>query len=169
MTRKMTRAKQCERLGEFLLTGRKIPKPMRIKPVKKSNQRETGKGGVCDDCMKYLKSLELYYPCKVERINTGAGYSRDGRFMQYGKSGRADIYFTLSGRIYYIECKSGSGGYLSAEQIKFKINTVAAGATFWVVCSKSELKNSLTDILATTPKLPGTFDPDNDPELQEAK
>lgn len=97
---------------------------------------------------------------------TGAGMSPVGRILRYGTKGRADIYFVLGGKIFYIETKGGSGGYLSTYQMQFKNAVEAAGAIYLTVCSKAELKEKMQPFLDMCPKLPGVADFDNDPELK---
>lgn len=160
-----TKREQFARYHDFI-RGTQTASPQRIRPQVKTNQRETGSKGVKSDCLKYLKSLSLYYYSRAENMATGAGYTENGLFVHFGRKGRSDIYFTLDGRIFYIECKSGSGGYLSSEQVLFRGEAQDAGAVYLVVCSVNELKAALAPYLDKAKKKPGVADFENDPELQ---
>ena len=166
VSRKISRKLEYDRLAAHI-TGRfPVAKKEYVKPAVHSKQKEIGSGGVCAECLRWLKSLELWYPCTAERMATGVGLSPVGRMLRYGTKGRSDIYFVLNGRMFYLETKAGSGGYLSQYQIAFKNAVQSAGAVYWAGCSVDELKEFMQPYLELCPKKPGVADFSRDPELQ---
>lgn len=160
-----SRKNEYERLAAHI-TGRNLVQKQYVKPAVRSSQKEIGRNGVCAECLRWLKSLDLIYPIVSERMATGAGLSPIGRMLRYGTKGRADIYTVLNSRMLYIETKAGSGGYLSTYQVQFKNAVEAAGAVYLTVCSKDELKEKMQPYLDACPKKAGVADFDNDPEFK---
>ena len=121
-----------------------IKKSLHTRPVVKTGKKECE---VLKECTAYLKSLQCYR-VTVQRNNTGFGDLRGtGNSYQYGIKHAGDLICSIDGKYVEIECKHGSGGTWSKEQIEHAEKIRSHGGLYFIVHSKDELAEAIKPYL----------------------
>ncbi len=155
--KKQTKKEKHKQLGDFLTRNPRnpnTPKPVthRVKPVEKSTSKEAE---VLSNVISLLKRLNVFYI----RRSVGLFFTAWGQHVSVGCAGEGDIETFLPNGIYcYLECKSGKGGVLSVDQIRFKEKIERLGGKYFSVCSAKEAYDYLMPYLPTDPLFEGCYD-----------
>lgn len=143
---KLRKAEQYQKFHAFI-TGKDDYKPQRVRPAVKSNQKESEVLNEISEWLDGLKKYEAYKDSKVERLLPGEYYTKWGGTVRISENGASDLLFMLNSKEYRIECKSGNGGKLSKDQIKYREQCKNRGVPYLVFCSLDECKSYFDPIL----------------------
>lgn len=107
--------------------------------MSKYGQRRTLERHTQKACLDLLAAEGIWF----RRHNTGA-VKAGTRFFRFGKVGDGDVFFTIGGRLHWLELKSDSGKQ-TAEQKLFQSEVEAQGHIYLLIRDVDELRNWLTE------------------------
>lgn len=151
-TKKQTKKEKYQQLSGFYTQTGSGKKTERIRPVEKNTSKEAE---VLKSVISLLKRLNLFYI----RRSVGTFFTAWGQHVSVGCAGEGDVEVFLPNGIYcYLECKSGKGGILSNDQLKFKDKIERLGGKYFSVCSANEAYKHLIPYLPKEPLFEGCYD-----------
>lgn len=125
-----------DNIEEFFDVSKMSGVTRRIRRPRRKTPKNDLEGSVVKECRLWLKNHGYYH----ERRNTGA-IAVEGRFVQFGETGAADIFAVIHGQHVEIECKRRDGkGRLSDDQKDFRQLMSDYCIPYFVVTSAEELE-----------------------------